>query len=265
MNIWIEKSIALATKDSYLDQLCRIYPVYTSEQRELTEATENAIREYLVKKDGVNLLKILLKQQIFPIKDPYVSFLKRDKTAFERNPATFSRLVDALLAMSFEEILEKTTIPRDTKRNIGELLRKWVNRGALGVPVCQDPQQFMDYPGNAVFDGSDGAMRELTQHLGYGHHEWLDFIGKFNGTFVLGEANYLGDFGGNQYMKFKDSLATLRSPLRETAHRVRIIAILDGVLYLNKLRNRMCADLQALPDHEIVISVILLRDFLYSL
>ncbi|MBR1376031.1 MAG: hypothetical protein IJ566_08100 [Cardiobacteriaceae bacterium] len=84
MNLWTQKSIDLAGQSNYLDQLYRIYPMSVNLRRELSLQTQNEIRNYLNNKDGKNLLRVLLKQEIFPIKDSYVSYLKRDKTALER-------------------------------------------------------------------------------------------------------------------------------------------------------------------------------------
>ena len=43
-------------------------------------------------KDNSSLVKELLSFELFPIKDSYVSYLKRDNTSIERNPKTINRL-----------------------------------------------------------------------------------------------------------------------------------------------------------------------------
>lgn len=265
MNLWTQKSIELASQSNYLDQLYRVYPMSVNLRRELSENTQSAIKKYLSEKDGINLLKILLEQEIFPIKDSYVAYLKRDKTAIERNPATVGRLSGMLIEMGFDEILDKTTVPKETNRQIGPLFKKWIDSGALGVPVFQDAQRFLDYQGNAVFNGSDAAMQDFARrYLGYTHYKGLDFIGKFNQTFILAEAKFLSDFGGHQNAQFNDAVATMRAPLTQTSYNVRTIAILDGVLYI-KGKNKMFSEICSFPEHETVVSAVLLRDFLYSL
>ena len=84
-------------------------------RRELSLETKKEIRVHLDNQDGEKLLYVLLKQEIFPIKDSYVAYLKRDKTAIARNPATVSRLAGMLIEMGFDEILDKTTVPKETK------------------------------------------------------------------------------------------------------------------------------------------------------
>lgn len=264
MNLWTQKSIELAAQSNYLDQLYRVYPMSINLRRELPLQTQNEIRIHLDNQDGKKLLRVLLKQEIFPIKDSYVAYLKRDKTAIDRNPATVSRLAGILIEMGFDEILDKTTVPKETNRQIGPLFKNWIASGALGVPVTDNVDVFLNYQGNIVFNAGDRAMEVFAKtHLGYQHNKGLDFIAKFNQTFIIGEAKFLTDFGGHQNAQFNDALATMRAPLAPCSHRVKTIAILDGVLYIAG-RNRMFADLARFDDNEVVVSAVLLRDYLFS-
>ncbi|HEZ3561462.1 restriction endonuclease [Neisseria meningitidis] len=264
MNLWTQKSIDLAGQSNYLDQLYRVYPMSVNVRRELSESTQNEIRTYLNNQNGKNLLNVLLEQEIFPIKDSYVAYLKRDKTAINRNPATVSRLAGMLIEMGFDEILDKTTVPKETNRQIGPLFKNWISSGALGVPVTDDVEKFLSYQDNIVFNASDKAMQNFAKnHLGYQHEKGLDFIAKFNNKFIIGEAKFLTDFGGHQNAQFNDAITTMRAPLAESDYTVQTIAILDGVLYI-KGQNKMFKDLSSFKDNEVVISTVLLRDYLFS-
>ncbi|XXQ68908.1 restriction endonuclease [Neisseriaceae bacterium B1] len=264
MNLWTQKSIDLATQSNYLDQLYRVYPMSVNLRRKLAEQTQQDIRTHLANKDGKKLLEVLLKQEIFPIKDSYVAYLKRDKTALKRNPATVSRLAGILIEMGFDEILDKTTVPKETNRQIGPLFKNWINSGALGVPVTSNTDEFLNYQGNIVFNAGDKVMEQFAKtHLGYQHNKGLDFIAKFNQIIIIGEAKFLTDFGGHQNAQFNDALATMRAPLLESQYSVKTIAILDGVLYIAG-KNKMFADLAHFADDEVVVSAVLLRDYLFS-
>lgn len=264
MNLWTQKSIDLAGQSNYLDQLYRVYPMSVNVRRELSESTQNEIRTYLNNQNGKNLLNVLLEQEIFPIKDSYVAYLKRDKTAINRNPATVSRLAGMLIEMGFDEILDKTTVPKETNRQIGPLFKNWISSGALGVPVTDDVEKFLSYQENIVFNASDKAMQNFAKnHLGYQHEKGLDFIAKFNNKFIIGEAKFLTDFGGHQNAQFNDAITTMRAPLAESDYTVQTIAILDDVLYI-KGQNKMFKDLSSFKDNEVVISTVLLRDYLFS-
>lgn len=265
MNIWTQKSIELANQSNYLDLLYKVYPMSVNLRRELAISVQQDIQNYLNNKDAKNLLKLLLTQEIFPIKDSYVAYLKRDKTAIDRNLNTVGRLSGMLIEMGFDEILDKVTTPKETNRQIGPLFKNWVSGGSLGVPITQNINEFLNHQGNIVFNASDRMMQDFANnYLGYTHHKGLDFIAKFNHQIIIAEAKFLTDFGGHQNAQFNDAIFTMQAPLNKIKHPVKAIAILDGVLYI-KGRNKMFENLQNFADDEIVISAVLLRDYLYSL
>lgn len=75
--------------------------------------------------------------------------------------------------------------------------------------------------------------------------------------------NFLTDFGGHQNAQFNDAIATMKSVLAASQYTVKTIAILDGVLYI-KGKNKMFSDLATFADDEVIISAVLLRDYLFS-
>ena len=72
MNLWTMKSIELANQRNYLDLLYKIYPMSVNLRREINKDDENKIVKYFNNRESKKLLKILLKQDVFPIKDSYV-------------------------------------------------------------------------------------------------------------------------------------------------------------------------------------------------
>ena len=69
-------------------------------------------------KDNSALLNALLKLDLFPIKDSYVTYLKRDKSVRRRNPNTVDRLCGRLYEMGLEKF---TNVPLNRKKQIGKL------------------------------------------------------------------------------------------------------------------------------------------------
>lgn len=265
MNIWTTKSIELASQRNYLDLLYKVYPMSVNLKREIPLETQGKIRSYLDSGDKKNLLLTLLDQEVFPIKDSYVAYLKRDKSAIERNPNTVDRLFGMLVDMGFDEIIDKATVPKETNRQIGPLFKRWINTGALGAEVTDDPTIFLNSTSNIIFNASDTAMGEFaTKHLGYNHNKGLDFIAKFNDKYILAETKFLTDFGGHQNAQFNDAISTMKSKLNESDKEVKIISILDGVLYING-KHKMMKELLSFDDNEVVISSVLLRDYLYQI
>lgn len=104
------------------------------------------------------------------------------------------------------------------------------------------------------------TMHWAKKTLGYTRNKGLDFIARFNGKYVIGEAKFLTDFGGRQNAQFEDAISTLEV---KTSNTIKI-AILDGVLYL-KTNNKMYKDITTIHKNENILSALLLKDFLYSL
>ena len=256
----------LVNQSNYLDLLYKIYPMSVNLRRELNVSVKNRITNAFNNKNSKELLKILLKQEVFPIKDSYVAYLKRDSSAIDRNPNTVARITGMLYEMGLEEIFDKTTVPKETNRQIGPMFKEWINQKTLGCNVTNDVEIFMESSNNIIFNSSDNAMKNLAnEYLGYDREKGLDFIAKFNNTFIIAEAKFLTDFGGHQNAQFDDAVSTMKSNLRNTRYNIKKISILDGVLYIesrNKMHTRLYNDFD---DNEVIISAVLLRDFLYSL
>ncbi|MDE8286131.1 hypothetical protein PT168_08555 [Erysipelothrix rhusiopathiae] len=265
MNIWIKKSIELANQRDYLDQLFKVYPMANNLKRELPDSTVTELTTAFKKMDNEKMITLLLEQELFPVKDSYVAYLRRDRTSIKRNPRTIDRLAGMIYEMGIEETMFNMTLPKETNRQIGPLFTNWLKRGSLGAKTTTSEKEFLEFNGNIIFEGGDNAMQQLaTNHLGYRHNKGLDFIAKFNNKYVIGEAKFLTDFGGHQNAQLADALNVIRSEFDKTDKEVVKIAILDGVLYIPN-QGKMHLGLYEADEDEVVISALLLRDYLYSL
>ncbi|GAB1366863.1 hypothetical protein MASR1M36_17340 [Candidatus Cloacimonadaceae bacterium] len=92
MNHWLKLSIEYANQRSYLDDLFRVYPTIPDGIRDIEAERWEQIELAFRKKDNQELLEHLLRLDLFPIKDSYIAYLKRDKTAISRNPQTINRI-----------------------------------------------------------------------------------------------------------------------------------------------------------------------------
>jgi hypothetical protein len=259
MNPWTKLSIEYANQRSYLDDLFQVYPTVPEGIRDIDNDLWKRIEKAFKRKDNVALLETILKLELFPLKDSYVAYLKRDKTALNRNPATAARLCGRLYQMGLDEIFSRSSEPKETNRQIGPLFKRWLRNKSLGIePMKID--KFLQVKGNAVLDASDAEMMSFAkEHLNYQHNKGLDFIGRFNGKFVIGEAKFLTDFGGHQNAQFNDAIATIKA---KNVKAVKV-AILDGVLYI-KGKNKMYKDIAGKLKNENIMSALVLREFLYQ-
>ena len=266
MNHWTKQSVEFAGQRNYLDELFKVYPMSPNLRRELTTTKQNNIKKFFDERNNEELIKELLSLEIFPIKDSYVAYLKRDQSSIKRNPNTINRLAGNLYQMGIENIFDKSTEPKETNRQIGPLFKRWIDSGSIGAKVFKEVDDFLEYNGNAILNTSDAIMSKFcTDYLGYNHDKGIDFISRFNGKYIIGEAKFLSDFGGHQNAQFNDAISTITSTFIESKLNVEVIkiAILDGVLFI-KGNNKMYKFLENNPDM-IIISSLLLREFLYSL
>lgn len=259
MNHWLKLSIDFANQRNYLDNLFHVYPTIPEGIRDIDGEVWDSIVYAFERQDNVALLENLFRLKLFPIKDSYVAYLKRDRSALYRNPATVSRLCGRLYEMGIDKIFERASEPKETNRQIGPMFRNWVEKKSLGIlPVGID--EFINTTEDAILNASDTGSREFAEeYLNYDINKGLDFIARFNRKYIIGEAKFLTDIGGHQNAQFRDALPIFE----QTDLKAIPIAILDGVLYIksnNKVHKQIKNELRTYN----IMSALVLREFLYQ-
>lgn len=260
MNYWTDLSVQFASQRNYLDELFSVYPLAPDVIRHLDETTWHHVETAFEARNDQELLQNLLKLDLFPIKDSYVPFLRRDRTALLRNPQTVKRICGRLYEMGLDKIWARSSEPKETNRQIGPLFRRWLNQNTLGLPLLSE-LEFTATEDNAILSGSDAQLKQFAKdRLGYTGRKGLDFVARMHGKYVIGEAKFLTDFGGHQNGQFTDGLSLLSNT---TANAIKI-AIYDGVLYIRSKSN-FFSYLTAHKEEYNILSSLLLRDFLFSI
>jgi hypothetical protein len=260
MNSWTKLSIEYANQRSYLDDLFSIYPTIPEGIREINSEVWQNIEIAFNQKNNDILIRELLNLDLFPIKDSYIAYLKRDKRAIDRNPKTINRICGRIYELGLDKLYERCSEPKETNRQIGPMFRNWLNKKTLGImPVCLN--KFTSSNDDAILDGSDNVLMEFARsELGYNRDKGLDFVARFNGKYVIGETKFLTDFGGHQNAQFNDAISTI-----ETKNVKAIkVAILDGVLYI-KGNSKMYKQLTEKYKNCNIMSALVLREFLYQI
>jgi hypothetical protein len=260
MNNWTKLSIEYANQRSYLDDLFQVYPTIPDGIREINEEIWGGVEKAFKKKNNDLLIRELLKLDLFPIKDSYVAYLKRDKSSIERNPRTINRICGRLYELGLDKIFEQCCEAKETNRQIGSMFKDWLRNKSLGIePV--NLETFIADKKDAILDGSDKSMMDFArEELNYKHNKGLDFVARFNGKYVIGEAKFLTDFGGHQNAQFADAISTV-----ETKNvKAEKIAILDGVLYIND-NNKMYKSVTETYKNYNIMRALVLRNYLYQL
>ncbi len=258
MNYWTQLSIEYANQRAYLDDLFRVYPTIPEAIRDISEQKWAEIEEAFKHQRNVDLLEALLDLDLFPVKDSYVAYLRRDPSAMQRNPATVNRLSGRLYEMGLEAIYERCSEPKETNRRMGQLFREWLRKGVLGVRFL-NADSMLSTSQDAILEGSDQQLKQFAEEqTGYSRDKGLDFVGRFNGKYIIGEAKFLTDFGGHQQAQFEDAVVLFDQKALDAI----TVAILDGVLYMPR-NTKMHSFLLERHDCN-VLSALVLRDFLYQ-
>lgn len=260
MNLWTELSIEYANQRSYLDDLFLVYPTIPEGIREIDSKRWKEIEIAFTNQDNFELIDHLLKLKKFPLKNSYVSFLRKDPTSLFRNPQTVNRLAGAVYEMGLSRLYEKCTEPKETNTQMGPMFSRWVHNKSLGikpVPVSE----FLANTDNAILSGNDAVLLNFAYtHFGYNKEKGLDFIARFNGKYVLGEAKFITDIGGNQDAQFNDTTNKVKSK----GINIEKILIIDGNLHSSNYGKMYREYSKSYRDFN-VISVLVLREFLYQL
>ena len=260
MNRWTKLSIEYANQRSYLDDLFQVYPTIPEGIRNINEEVWEKAQNAFKRKDNKSLINELLKLNLFPVKDSYIAYFKRDKNAIERNPRTVGRICERLYEMGLDKIFEKCSEPKETNRQIGPMFNEWLRKKSLGIePV--DIRTFVSDEGDAVLDASDKVMMDFAkENLNYNRNKGLDLLARFNRKYVIGEAKFLTDMGGHQNAQFEDAIITLEE---KNVNAVQV-AILDGILYIPSKSKMYKYISNEYMEHNIM-SALVLREFLYQL
>lgn len=260
MNYWTELSIEYANQRSYLDDLFAVYPTIPEGIRDINQIEWKKIEIAFANQDNFELVSTFLKLKKFPIKNSYVSFLRKDASSLIRNPQTVSRLAGSMYQIGLDKLYEKCTEPKETNTQIGPMFTRWLNSKVLGIkPVNLDV--FLSNNDNAILGGNDAVLlRYANKYFGYNKEKGLDFIGRFNGKYILGEAKFITDIGGNQDKSYVDIISTLKADYNGAI----CIGILDGIPWLIN-KSKYYTDITTKHKDLNIMSSLVLREFLYQI
>ena len=242
MNRWVEKSIELANNSNYLDRLLEIYPVEPGEERTLPKDVIIRIKRAFESQNRIGLFRSLLDLELFPIKDPYIAFIRRGLKQRQRvdflrlNPQTVKRVTDRIFGIGLDETLKRSIKPKEVNRQIGSMFRNWLPK--MGYPLLAR-SRFINCKGIAILDEPDSRLLDFAnRRLECELEKGPDLIAKAGSKYILGEAKFLTDFGGHQDRQFEDALNLMTGTLGNAIR----IGILDGVIWLrtkNKMHKRI--------------------------
>ncbi len=254
MNIWSKKTLDLVKTQDYLDKLQTIYPQEDID-RDLDEESLFAISKAFDIKDDNKLLELALNFDKFPYKDSYVGFLRKDRTSIERNPDTVDRICKNLYDMGINGIIDGLKTSKEANRRRGNQFSDWLKNNFNFV----DKENFLSSKeGIVILDASESEAKYFCNNeMGVALQKRPDIVAKANTKYVIGEAKFLSQSGGNQDRGFDDGMALVKNP----AGNAYKIFILDGIYWICDGSERFS---QIVYGNSAVFSALFLHDYLTS-
>lgn len=279
MNKWTRKSIELFNESDYLDKLSQIYPNYVNDDFSLSMEKRKEIIEVLQKSDEEVTLYFLKlseekinrnsKKYTFPIKNSYVSALKKQNTEEkirELNHETLKAIGKQIKAIGVEKIEARIMAGAEANRQRGSNFKRWLTNGNHGLTAFDNFDRFEKAKEAAVLVGSDDFLRDISaEKFGYTASKGIDFVGKSkNDNYYVAEVKWLTDSGGTQDRQFENAIVTLEANFRpKDGYDLQAIAILDGIIWSDKLKNRKSPKtVRELQSNKIVLSALLIPELL---
>ena len=252
MNEWSRRTLHLVETQDYLDKLQEIYPNEEG-KRDVEQSVIKSIRQSFEKRDEMTLLSILLDLEKFPYKESYTAFLRKDRTAIQRNPKTVQRILDHLYEMGIERVIGGVTEPKEANTRRGNQFTDWAKGQFTRVSIDQFRSSTS---GVMILDASEHEARNFCNtEMGVGITKRPDMVAKSGRKYVIGEAKFLSSTGGNQGRAFDDGMG-LATNNSGSAFK---IFILDGIHWIehgSEQHRRIDYGTAA------IFSVLLLQEFL---
>ncbi len=261
MNYWVNKSIQLAKNANYLDRLLDVYPVHLDVPKKGESKEYKIIKSAFKNRNRKGLLLELLKLKRFPVDDPYIGFLRRDRSAINRNPKTIKRITGRLFKTGITELIAGVEQAKSPSRRFGQLFRVYLKTLRIPVVSAKDFKKKRI----AILEGSDATLKNFAaQELGYRGDKGLDLVLKINKQFYIGETKFISTPGGTQDKSFRETMTFINKPGKFAKR----IAILDGVVWLTnstkKQHTNLYSNLLKLKSDQLVMSALLLKEFIAS-
>ena len=161
----------------------------------------------------------------------------------------------------FDAMIEGIEAPIEMNRQMGQLFKNYVK--TLGYKIFKDTNKFLKSTNaTVILDVSDKQAQQFAEkHLDYKIDKGLDLVAKVNIKYVIGEAKWISQSGGNEDKSAKDAFGLVDG---YKSNKATAINILDGYVWLDsKMKTKTPKKLR--NKRKIILSALLLGKFLESL
>jgi len=261
LNIWVRRSIELFNKTAYLDNIQEIYPFeIASQQRIMKDTVRRDIIQAHQSRDTKRLLDLLIAQTKFAYEDPMWYLLKNIKSCAANNPKQIQRIANILYSMTAEETIIRLESPPKLNTQIGPMFSSWIRKSFdhLSLERFQTSKKGVFILEASEEEGKQFVKKVLKQNVA----KRPDLVAKVNKQYIIGEAKWIGQPGGNQEKQVKEVLEFCKNQRGN----IRRIGIVDGfpwALYNKKgslINNKEAVLIQESPYD--ILSALLLKGYL---
>lgn len=255
--IWIKRSKKIAERPGYLDDLQEIYPIHGKE-RIVEEEAEKAVRKAYESHNKLKLIESLIKLEKFPIDNPYVSLLKNfKKFGLKSYPKTIKEISKELYDMKLNMLLHRCKEPKKTSRRYGPVFRDWLKKH---YKFLSEEEFEKSNRGSIFLNGGDKKLKTYANNnLDLKYEKGLDFVGKKNGTYFVGEAKLISTSGGTQNASFKEVVQLIKNKSGKAIK----IGVMDGYIWVDK--NCISNIKKSIHKKSVCLSAFLFKKFIKTL
>lgn len=273
-NKWVEKSLELAWRRDYLDQLMSIYPAILGFRENLPSELKIKIDNAFSNKNERSLIEAILsarKQNYpFPIEHPYAALLgglpqKTKQVLLDRNPKLINTIAKVLFLIGLPDVIKGMERPPDINRQMGSSFRQWLKKYfsnkkefSFGSDLVNTDERKITF-----FDGADAAIESYVRTVLKVNLPELNFrrdlLVNVDGIIIVGEARFLSTSGGSQSRDIGNTLQFVKTVNTANLEHFRAIAIIDGVVWFSNSYKKIMEDA---PASVPIMSALLLEEYL---
>ncbi len=202
--LWVKRSIDLFSKTHYLDNIRDIYPFQVSIPQRINRKVRREIIQAHQSRNTERLLDLLESQTKFPYEDPMWYLLKNARDCLANSPKQIKRIADSLYSMTAEETVIRLESPPKLNTQIGPMFGAWLKRTFKLLPTDKFKSS-----GKEIFilDASEEEGKQFVRDfLKQDIAKRPDIVAKVNNQYIIGEAKWIGQPGGNQEKQVQEVL-----------------------------------------------------------
>lgn len=263
LNEWVLRSIELFENTNYLDRITSVYPFHTIKATSLDYNLKRRIVMAHQSRNSIELIQIFRNELTrFAYDEPLWYLYKNINDVEENNPNQLKRIIQSLYSLTADEIIDKLEVAPKLNTQIGPMFTNWLreNFNLLSIDDFTNSTEGIHILNSSEQDGKTFVNEILNQDL----EKRPDLVAKVNNTYIIGEAKWVGQSGGNQEKQVKEVLKFCSNQLRNVIR----IGIVDGFPWaIKNNRGNIVSRKENVKIQESeydIISALLLNDYLSS-